>query len=113
MCDLINEKLEEAKEKDADELYDYIVNNKNDNSKISKNQIKNAFESCNIDLDEKEIQDCVALIKKIEVANTEFYKNQKNKSKIASNANNVETKSMNSDKASVTKVIPSINVNIN
>ena len=63
VCDLINEKLEEAKEKDADELYDYIVNNKNDNSKISKNQIKNAFESCNIDLDEKEIDKMIYYIK--------------------------------------------------
>lgn len=75
--------------------------------------IKELISVSEYDLDEKEIQDCVALIKKIEVANTEFYKNQKNKSKIASNANTVETKSMNSDKASVTKVIPSINVNIN
>ena len=75
--------------------------------------IKELISLSEYNLDEKEIQDCVALIKKIEVANTEFYKNQKNKSKIASNANTVETKSMNSDKASVTKVIPSINVNIN
>ena len=75
--------------------------------------IKELISVSEYDLNEKEIQDCVALIKKIEVANTEFYKNQKNKSKIASNTNTVETKSMNSDKASVTKVIPSINVNIN
>ena len=63
VCDLINEKLEEAKEKDADELYDYIVNNKNDNSKINKKQIKNAFDSCNIDLDEKEIDKMIDYIK--------------------------------------------------
>ena len=63
VCYLINEKLEEAKEKDADELYDYISNNKNDNSKITKRQIKNAFESCNIDLDEKEIDKMIDFIK--------------------------------------------------
>ena len=63
VCDLINEKLEEAKEKDADELYHYIVNNKNDNSKINKKQIKNAFDSCNIDLDEKEIDKMIDYIK--------------------------------------------------
>ena len=63
VCDLINEKFEEAKEKDADELYDYIVNNKNDNSKINKEQIKNAFDSCNIDLDEKEIDKMIDYIK--------------------------------------------------
>ena len=63
VCDLINEKFEEAKEKDADELYHYIVNNKNDNSKINKEQIKNAFDSCNIDLDEKEIDKMIDYIK--------------------------------------------------
>ena len=63
VCDLINEKLEESKENDADELYDYIVNNKSDNSKISKNQIKTAFESCKINLDEKEIDKMIYYIK--------------------------------------------------
>ena len=63
VCDLINEKLEESKENDADELYDYIVNSKNDSSKISKNQIKNAFESCKINLDEKEIDKMIYYIK--------------------------------------------------
>ena len=63
MCDLINEKLDESKEKDADELYDYIANNKNNNGKINKNQIKNAFESCDINLDEKEIDKMIYYIK--------------------------------------------------
>ena len=63
VCDLINDKLEEAKESDADELYDYIVNNKNDSSKISKKQISNAFSSCNIDVDEKEIDRMIDYIK--------------------------------------------------
>ena len=63
VCDLITEKFEEAKESDADELYDYIVNNKNDSSKITKKQISNAFQSCNIDLDEKEIDKMIDYIK--------------------------------------------------
>ena len=63
VCDLINGKFEEAKEKDADELYDYIVNNKNDSNKMSKKQIKSAFESCNIDLDDKEIDKMIYFIK--------------------------------------------------
>ena len=63
VCDLINDRLEEAKERDADELYDYIVNNKNDSSKISKKQISNAFSSCNIDVDEKEIDRMIDYIK--------------------------------------------------
>ena len=63
VCDLITEKYEEAKEGDADELYDYIVNNKNDSSKITKKQISNAFQSCNIDLEEKEIDKMIDYIK--------------------------------------------------
>ena len=75
--------------------------------------IKELIPLSEYNLDEREIQDCVALIKKIEIANTEYEKNQNNKAKIASNTKTTEAKSMNSDKASVTKIIPSINVNIN
>ena len=64
VCDLINDKFEEAKENDADELYDYIVNNKTDDSKITKKQISNAFKSCNIDVDVKEIDKMIEYIKK-------------------------------------------------
>ena len=63
VCDLINGRLEEAKENDADELYDYIVNNKNDSSKITKKQISNAFSSCNIDVGDKEIDRMIDYIK--------------------------------------------------
>ena len=55
--------MEEAKENDADELYDYIVNNKNDSSKITKKQISNAFSSCNIDVGDKEIDRMIDYIK--------------------------------------------------
>ena len=75
--------------------------------------IKELIPLSEYNLDEREIQDCVALIKKIEIANTEYDKNQNNKAKIASNTKTTEAKSMNSNKASVTKIIPSINVNIN
>ena len=63
VCDLILDQLEDAKENDADELFDYIVNNKNDDSKITKKQISKAFESSNIDIDEKEIDKMIEFIK--------------------------------------------------
>ena len=75
--------------------------------------IKELIPLSEYNLEEREIQDCVALIKKIEIANTEYIKNQKNKAKITSDTKTIEAKSMNSDKASVTKIIPSINMNIN
>ena len=98
VCDLINEKLEEAKEKDADELYDYIVNNKNDNSKITKRQIKNAFESCNIDLDEKEIDKMIDFMKH-KKKNGEGEKEKENK-EIKENKENQESKENKESKES-------------
>ena len=88
VCDLITEKFEEAKESDADELYDYIVNNKNDSSKITKKQISNAFQSCNIDLDEKEIDKMIDYIKhkkKAEEENEETGELKKSKSGVKEN----------------------------
>ena len=88
VCDLITEKFEEAKESDADELYDYIVNNKNDSSKITKKQISNAFQSCNIDLDEKEIDKMIDYIKhkkKAEEENEENGELKKSKSGVKEN----------------------------
>ena len=88
VCDLITEKFEEAKESDADELYDYIVNNKNDSSKITKKQISNAFHSCNIDLDEKEIDKMIDYIKhkkKAEEENEENGELKKSKSGVKEN----------------------------
>ena len=88
VVDLITEKFEEAKESDADELYDYIVNNKNDSSKITKKQISNAFHSCNIDLDEKEIDKMIDYIKhkkKAEEENEENGELKKSKSGVKEN----------------------------
>ena len=55
VCDLIKEKLAESKERDSDELFNYIVNNKNENSKMSKKLLTDAFMNNHIDIDEKEI----------------------------------------------------------
>ena len=87
VCDLIQEKYEEAKENDADELYDYIVNNKSDDSKINKKQISNAFKSVNIDLDDKEIDKMIDFIKhkKKNGEEEKEEENQKKNSEVAEN----------------------------
>ena len=64
VCDLIKEKLIESKERDSDELFNYIVNNKNENSKMSKAQLQEAFKSNDIDVDEKEIDKMMEYMKK-------------------------------------------------
>ena len=64
-------------------------------------------------LDEGEIQECASLMKNLEAAIDEKKSNQKNNSKITSNINTNDTNTMNSEQASVTKIIPSIKMNIN
>jgi hypothetical protein len=75
--------------------------------------IKELIALSEYDLDKQEIQDCFALINKIIIAKSDFIKNQKNKAKLASNAKTEDKNTMNSDKASITKIIPSINMNVN
>ena len=54
VCDLVKEKLNESKERDSDELFNYIVNSKEKN-KMTKKQLVEAFKGNDIDVDEKEI----------------------------------------------------------
>ena len=54
VCDLVKEKLNESKERDSDELFNYIINSKEKN-KMTKKQLVDAFKGNDIDVDEKEI----------------------------------------------------------
>ena len=85
LCDLVKEKLLESKERDADELYNYIINrndtkkDKNKNGKdtnsnnktenvrsVTKNGLINAFKSATIDIniDEKDIDKMLEYMKR-------------------------------------------------
>ena len=79
--------------------------------------LKELISQSEYDLDEGEIQECSSLIQKLEAAISEKKNNQINNSKIASNintnTNTNNTNTMNSEEASVTKIIPSIKMNIN
>ena len=81
VCDLIKEKLIESKERDSDELFNYIVNNKNENSKMSKAQLQEAFKSNDIDVDEKEIDKMMEYMKKNNSKKAKKMKTQKMKKK--------------------------------
>ena len=81
VCDLIKEKLIESKERDSDELFNYIVNNKNENSKMSKAQLQEAFKSNDIDVDEKEIDKMMEYMKKNNSKKAKKMKIQKMKKK--------------------------------
>ena len=70
------------------------MNNKNDSSKISKKQISNAFQSCNIDLDEKEIDKMIDYIK---------HKKKNGEEKNEENGEMKKTKSGNKENSFITR----------
>ena len=97
LCDLVKEKLLESKERDADELYNYIINrndikkDKNKNGKdtnsnnktenvrsITKNGLINAFKSATIDIniDEKDIDKMLEYMKRKQNDENETKENQ-------------------------------------
>ena len=58
VCDLIKEKLMDSKERESDELFNYIVNNKKDKAevnKMNKKQLMEAFKENEINIEESEI----------------------------------------------------------
>ena len=63
VCDLVKEKLNESKERDSDELFNYIVNSKEKN-KMTKKQLVEAFKGNDIDVDEKEIDKMLDYMRK-------------------------------------------------
>ena len=65
------------------------------------------------DLDEGDIKECASIMQRLEAAIIDKKINQKNNNKILSNTNTNNTNTMNSEEASVTKIIPSIKMNIN
>ena len=97
LCDLVKEKLLESKERDADELYNYIINrndikkDKNKNGKennsnnktenvrsVTKNGLINAFKSATIDIniDEKDIDKMLEYMKRKQNDENERKENQ-------------------------------------
>ena len=57
VCDLVKEKLNESKERDSDELFNYIINSK-DKNKMTKKQLVDAFKGNDIDVDENKLIKC-------------------------------------------------------
>ena len=83
VCDLIKEKLIESKERDSEELFNYIVNNKNENSKMTKAHLEEAFKSNDIDVDEKEIVKMMEYMKRKQFEETEEEEGQEEEKKKA------------------------------
>ena len=84
VCDLVKEKLSDSKSRESDELFDYIVNNKNNKSEnniMTKKQLMNAFEENEIHLEQSEIDEMLEYMNKNEIdeENNEDEENKKNK----------------------------------
>ena len=85
VCDLVKEKLTESKSRESDELFDYIVsnkNNKNEINRMTKKQLMNAFEENEIHIEPNEIEEMLEYMKKDEATqeeeNEEDEENHKN-----------------------------------
>ena len=80
VCDLVKEKFKESKSKESDELFDYIVNSKNNKSEnniMTKKQLMNAFEENEIHLEPSEIDEMLEYMNKNEIE--EDKKDEENK----------------------------------
>ena len=74
VCDLIKEKLMESKERESDELFNYIVSNKKDKTeinKMNKKQLMEAFRDNEINIEESELDKMFDYMQKKEVEEEE------------------------------------------
>ena len=79
VCDLIKEKMSESKERESDELFNYIVNNKKDKTeinKMNKKQLKNAFEENEIVVEDSELDKMIEYMQKKEMEEEDEDENQ-------------------------------------
>ena len=69
VCDLVKEKMMDSKERESDELFNYIVNNKKDKdeiNKMNKKQLEKAFNENDISIEEDELDKMIEYMQKKE-----------------------------------------------
>ncbi len=55
VCALINKRLEVARERESDELFDYIASKKNQRDKITKKELENIFNNYKLDVEQEDL----------------------------------------------------------
>ena len=55
VCDLINQRLDNARERESDELFDYISNRKIHQDKITKKELENIFQNYKLGVDAEDL----------------------------------------------------------
>ena len=84
VCDLVKEKLMESKERESDELFNYIVSNKKDKTeinKMNKRQLMEAFKENEINIEESELDKMLDYMQKKEIEEEEEEDDEENKDK--------------------------------
>ena len=64
VCYLINEKLKEARERESEELFNYIAKNKGESSKITKNDLVKIFENYELGVGDEELDKMIDYMNK-------------------------------------------------
>ena len=73
-CFLINEKLKEARERESDELFNYIAKNKGESSKVTRNDLDKIFHNYDLGIEEEELDKMIDyMIKKNDNENEDLY----------------------------------------
>ena len=71
LCAIISPRLDEAKERESDELFNYISSKKNYVNKISKKELENIFSNYKLGIEEEDLNKMI----KYMVSNDEFGQN--------------------------------------
>ena len=71
LCAIISPRLEEAKERESDELFNYISSKKNYVNKISKKELENIFSNYKLGIEEEDLNKMINYM----VSNDEFGQN--------------------------------------
>ena len=78
VCDLVNMRLQDAKEREAEELFNNLEN-KNENAKLKKGDLIEAFHNNGIEVEEKEVDQMMQYMEKMDEKENEEEENQEEK----------------------------------
>ena len=56
LCTIISDRLEEARERESDELFNYIASKKNHVDKITKRELENIFDTYKLGVDKEDLE---------------------------------------------------------
>ncbi len=74
VCYLINEKLKEARERESDELFNYIAKNKGESSRVSNKDLERIFQNYDLGVETNELDKMIDyMIKKNDSEHDEVY----------------------------------------